>query len=108
MGQPGIPRIVVENPIGGLSAILGKPTQIIQPWMFGDNESKATCLWIKGAKKLVPEITVEPPNVKTSVHRASETADRWKDRSRTFPGIARAFAEQLGHERDSTELRRAA
>lgn len=105
------PRICIENPIGALSRVseLGKPTQIIQPWMFGDNESKATCLWLKGLPKLVPEITVEPPGVSESVHRASQTADRWKERSRTFPGIARAFAEQWSNdERASDSIRRAA
>lgn len=96
LNQP-IPMIAVENPIPHRHAGLPKYTQTIQPWQFGDNESKRTCLWLKGLNPLVPEVTVKPDNVAQSVHRAAPSPTRWKDRSRTFPGIARAMGQQWGN-----------
>lgn len=91
-----IPRICIENPIGVLStrSKLGKPTQIIQPWQFGHGEVKATCLWLKGLPKLEPTNIVEGRVAR--VHREPPGPDRWKNRSRTLEGIAKAMAEQWG------------
>ena len=90
----GILRIAIENPIGVLStrSSLGKPTQIIQPWMFGHGETKATCLWLKNIPALVPTNVVE--GRANRVHREPPGSERWKNRSRTYRGIARAMAEQ--------------
>lgn len=104
-------KVVIENPIGIMSNIYKKPSQIIHPWMFGDNVPKATCLWIKGLPLLVPEITKKPEmeyvewkDKKTGKTKrqakwyldALSSKDRSKVRSKTFPGIARAMAEQWG------------
>lgn len=89
-----IPLICIENPIGIISTAIRKPEQIIQPWMFGHGEVKATCLWLKNLPKLVPTNIVEGRTPR--VHHASPGPDRWKERSRTLPGIAAAMAEQWG------------
>jgi site-specific DNA-cytosine methylase len=87
-----IPRIALENPISIISSKIRKPDQIVQPWMFGHGETKATCLWLKGLPLLTPTDVVEGREAK--VHRMSPGPDRWKDRSRTYEGIARAMAAQ--------------
>jgi hypothetical protein len=90
----GIPRIAIENPIGVLSTRIRKPDQIIQPWQFGHGETKATCLWLVGLPLLTATNIVEG-----RAHRIHEMApgpNRWKERSRTFTGIADAMAEQWG------------
>ena len=89
-----IPRIAIENPIGVLSTQWRKPDQIIQPWQYGHGEIKATCLWLKGLQPLVPTNIVEGRAPR--VHSASPGPDRWKERSRTLPGIAAAMAERWG------------
>lgn len=91
-----IARIALENPISVLStrSSLGKPTQIIQPWMFGHPETKATCLWLKGLPKLVPTDIVEGRAAR--VHKMPPGPDRWKNRSRTLAGFAEAMASQWG------------
>jgi hypothetical protein len=89
-----IRRIAIENPVSIISTRIRKPDQIIQPWQFGHGEVKATCLWLKGLPKLVPTKIVEGREAR--VHRASPGPDRWKERSRTLPGIAKAMAEQWG------------
>ncbi len=89
-----IEKICIENPIGKIATAIRKPDQIIQPWMFGHGETKATCLWLKGLPKLVPNDIV--PGRADKVYRMPETKDRWKNRSRTYPGIAKAMAEQWG------------
>lgn len=91
-----IPRICIENPIGILSRAenLGKPTQIIQPWQFGHGESKATCLWLRGLPPLVSTDVV--PGREQRIHRLPPTEDRWKLRSLTYTGIAKAMADQWG------------
>ena len=89
-----IPRIVIENPISVISSRIRKPDQIIQPWQFGHGETKATCLWLKGLPKLVPTDIVEVRE--SRVHRMPPSPDRWKDRSRTYAGIAAAMAYQWG------------
>lgn len=87
-------RIALENPISIISSRIRKPDQIIQPWQFGHGETKATCLWLKGLPKLVPTNVVEGREAR--VHRMPPGPDRWKERSRTFEGIAQAMADQWG------------
>ena len=89
-----IERIAVENPIGCISTRIRKPDQIIQPWMFGHGETKATCLWLKGLKKLEPENVVE--GRENRIWRMPPSKTRWKERSRTYEGIAFAMANQWG------------
>jgi site-specific DNA-cytosine methylase len=89
-----IPRVAIENPIGIMSTRYRKPDQIIQPWQFGHGEVKATCLWLKGLPKLVPTNIVEGRTAR--VHREPPGPDRWKNRSRTYQGIADAMADQWG------------
>ena len=92
LASAGIPRIAIENPIGVMSTHFRKPDQIIQPWQFGHGEVKATCLWLKNLPTLKPTNVVggrEP-----RVHRMPPGPDRWKERSRTFEGLARAMAGQ--------------
>ena len=86
------PRIAIENPIGIMSSIYRKPDQIIQPWQFGHGETKATCLWLKGLDTLTPTNIVGGREHR--VWRMAPGPDRAKERSKTFPGIARAMAEQ--------------
>lgn len=90
--------IALENPISVISTKIRKPDQIIQPWMFGHGETKATCLWLKNLPKLTPTNIVEGREPR--VHHASPGPDRWKERSRTLPGIAAAMAEQWGMHAD--------
>lgn len=87
-----IPRIALENPIGVISSRIRKPDQIVQPWQFGHGETKATCLWLKGLPLLVPTHIVEGRQPR--VHRMSPSPDRWRERSRTYAGIAAAMATQ--------------
>lgn len=91
-----IAKIALENPIGVLStrSTLGKPTQIVQPWMFGHGETKATCLWLKGLPPLVPTKVVSGRVAR--VHLEPPGPDRWKRRSITYTGLAKAMAEQWG------------
>ena len=89
-----IPRICIENPISVISTRIRKPDQIIHPWMFGHGETKATCLWLKNLPKLAPTKIVEGRDGR--VWKESPNQDRWKNRSRTFPGIAEAMAIQWG------------
>ena len=89
-----IPRIALENPVSIISTRIRKPDQVIQPWMFGHGETKATCLRLKGLPKLIPTNIVEGREAR--VHKMAPSPDRWKERSRTLPGIAQAMAEQWG------------
>jgi len=89
-----IPKIAIENPISVISSKIRKPDQIIQPWMFGHGETKATCLWLKGLQKLVPTNIVSGREAR--VHKMPPSHDRWKKRSITFSGIAIAMSEQWG------------
>lgn len=88
------PRIAIENPIGIMSSIYRKPDQIIQPWQFGHGETKATCLWLKGLPPLKPTKIVG--GREQHVWKMPPGPDRAKLRSKTFPGIARAMADQWG------------
>lgn len=100
-------HIAIENPVGYMSTYWRKPNQIIQPWMFGDSEEKKTCLWLKGLPNLAETNIVAPPErVRFDSGKSMPKwyADAWhlskeersKLRSKTFPGIARAMAEQWG------------
>ena len=89
-----IPRIMLENPIGHLSTAIRKPDQIIQPWQFGHGETKATCLWLKRLPRLSPTNIVTGRAAR--VHREPPGPNRWKNRSRTYVGIAQAMAVQWG------------
>jgi hypothetical protein len=89
-----IPMIALENPISVISSRIRKPDQIIQPWMFGHGETKATCLWLKGLPKLWPTEVVDGRAGR--VHREPPGPERWKNRSRTLSGIAAGMAEQWG------------
>ena len=100
-------RIAIENPIGCMSTEFRKPNQIIHPYMFGDAERKATCLWLKGLPELVPTNIVEPRIIKYKNGKGTDSPwhmetmslppkERAKMRSKTFPGIAKAMAEQWG------------
>ena len=89
-----VPRLALENPISIISTRIRKPDQIVHPWQFGHGETKATCLWLKGLPKLVPTNIVSGRD--NRVHRMAPSPDRWKERSRTFVGIAEAMAQQWG------------
>ena len=107
--QAPCPRIAIENPVGRLNSEFRKPDQIIQPWQFGDPEWKTTCLWLKGLPKLVPTDIVKPDQtrgggkrpgrISSRIHRMGPGPKRQIERSRTFPGIAAAMAEQWGNTR---------
>lgn len=96
------PRIAIENPIGIMSTKYRKPDQIIHPWWFGHLEEKSTCLWLKGLPKLIPTNNVKekmirlPKKERERLHYLPPSLDRAKIRSKTFPGIAEAMAEQWG------------
>jgi hypothetical protein len=87
-----IEKIALENPISIISSKIRKPDQIIQPWMFGHGETKATCLWLKNLPKLTPTNIVDGREQR--IHKLPPTPDRWKIRSKTFQGIADAMADQ--------------
>lgn len=90
-----IPRIALENPVSVISSRIRKPDQIIQPWQFGHGETKATCLWLKGLPPLTPTNIVEGREAR--IHKMPPGPDRWKERSRTYQGIADAMASQWGN-----------
>jgi len=89
-----IPRIALENPVSVISSKIRKPDQIIQPWQFGHGETKATCLWLKNLPKLAPTDIVEGRSDR--IHKMPPGPNRWKERSRTYQGIADAMAAQWG------------
>lgn len=99
-----IDRIALENPVSVISTHIRKPDQIIQPWMFGHEATKTTCLWLKGLPFLVPTDVVGKGNRHITKSGKSlpawynlpPSADRWKIRSATFAGIADAMANQWG------------
>ena len=98
-----VPRIALENPVGCISTRVRKPDQVIQPWQFGDPESKTTCLWLKGLPLLRPtNVLPLPPGGRwanqtaSGQNRLGPGPDRWKLRSQTYPGIAAAMADQWG------------
>lgn len=93
-------RIAVENPVGIMSTIYKKPSQIVQPYEYGHMEQKKTCLWLKGLPLLQPTNNVYaqmmelPKNKRERLHYLPPSPERAKLRSKTFPGIAKAMAEQ--------------
>jgi site-specific DNA-cytosine methylase len=87
-----IEHIALENPISVISTKIRKPDQIVQPWMFGHGETKATCLWLKNLPKLEATNIVEGREAR--VHKMPPGPNRWKERSRTYKGIAEAMADQ--------------
>lgn len=98
-----IPQIALEQPRSILGTIIGKRTQELHPYEFGIPEFKTTWLWLKGLPPLRPTVILDPPSLGTKqhdewsvVHRAAPGPDRWKERSRTYPEIAQAMAEQWG------------
>lgn len=91
-----VARIALENPVSVISSRVAKPTQTIQPWQFGHGECKATCLWLVNLPPLVPSNIVEGREQR--VHRMPPGPDRWRERSRTFQGIAEAMADQWGRD----------
>jgi len=110
-----IPKICIENPVGCISSTWRKPDQIIQPWQFGHPEPKKTCLWLKGLPKLNHTKLVEPeyhttksgkrmPKWYAYADKSKGQTHRAAIRSKTFPGIAEAMAEQWGNENAETVL----
>lgn len=93
-----IERIALENPIGRISSAVRKPDQIIQPWMFGEDASKSTCLWLKNLPKLVPTNIIKKDRyvnqTPSGQNKLGPSANRWKLRSVTYQGIADAMAQQ--------------
>ena len=96
LANADISKIAVENPVSIMSTKWRKPDQIVQPWMFGHGETKATCLWLKNLPKLHPTDIVDGREQR--LHRLPPSIDRWKLRSVTYQGIADAMAEQWGAE----------
>lgn len=99
-----IARVAVENPIGVMSTRFRKPDQVVQPWMFGHGETKATCLWLRGLSPLLPthhkdgDLFTDPaPTERVQrLHLLPPSPTRWAERSKTYPGIAQAMADQWG------------
>jgi site-specific DNA-cytosine methylase len=102
--EANISKICIENPISVISSKIRKPDQIIQPWMFGHPESKKTCLWLKGLPLLestnilpLPESGYWSNQTRSGQNKLTPSPTRWKDRSRTYEGIANAMANQWGN-----------
>ena len=95
-----IPRIALENPVSIISSRIRKPDQIIQPWMFGHDASKKTCLWLKNLPLLQPTDVIEKDlyanQTPSGQNKLGPSEDRWKLRSMTYTGIAEAMADQWG------------
>lgn len=89
-------KIGIENPVGIMSTLYRKPDQIIQPYQFGHPETKRTCLWLKGLSKLVPTEIVAGREHR--IHEIGPVKNRSQLRSKTYPGIAKAMAEQWAGE----------
>lgn len=87
-----IEKIAIENPVGIISTKIRKPDQIIQPWMFGHGETKATCLWLKNLPKLIPTEVVDGRS--NRIANLPPSKDRAKIRSITYQGVAQAMADQ--------------
>ena len=99
-----IERIAIENPVSVISSRIRKPDQIIQPWMFGHPEAKATCLWLKNLPKLVSTDVLTLPKsgrwenqTPSGQNKLGPSPLRWKERSKTYQGIANAMAQQWGN-----------
>lgn len=100
LANADIPRICIENPVCIMSSVWMPPTQTIQPWMFGHPEQKATCLWLKALPLLqstndvYDEMMLLPKKERERIHYMPPSPNRWKERSKTFKGIAAAMANQ--------------
>jgi site-specific DNA-cytosine methylase len=102
-----IKKIAIENPISIISTEIRKPDQIIQPYEFGHDASKKTCLWLKNLPKLIPTKFIEPRLINgkkrwgnqtdTGQNKLAPSINRWKERSKTYQGIADAMADQWGY-----------
>lgn len=106
LSRAPIPRIAIENPVCVMSSLWREPDQVIQPWQFGHGETKATCLWLKGLPLLMPTNVVSGREAR--IHKMPPGPDRWKERSKTFTGIAQAMADQWGGYSDLVTLAEAA
>lgn len=101
-----VPRVALENPVSIISSRIRKPDQIVQPWQYGHDASKKTCLWLKNLPHLQPTNLIEPRVVNgrkrwgnqtdSGQNRLPPSDDRWKIRSATYAGIAAAMADQWG------------
>ena len=98
-----VAKLAIENPVGIMSSLYRKPDQVIQPWQFGHDASKTTCLWLRGLPHLVPTDVLTMPErgrwanqTASGQNRLGPSPDRWKQRSATYPGIASAMAAQWG------------
>lgn len=97
-----VPHVAIENPVGIMSSVYRKPDQVIQPWMFGHPETKATCLWLKGLPILKPtkDVRAEMESLSDAqqhrIHHMAPGPERAKERSKTYKGIADAMAAQWG------------
>lgn len=98
--EVSIPKICLENPVGIISTKIRKPDQIIQPWMFGEDASKKTCLWLKNLPLLKPTSILKKERygnqTPSGQNKLGPSVDRWKLRSITYPKIAEAMAMQWG------------
>lgn len=94
LARAPIAKIAIENPVCIMSSLYRPADQIVQPWMFGHGETKATCLWLKGLKPLRPTDIVDGREPR--IHFMPPSEDRWKLRSETYMGIAEAMADQWG------------
>jgi hypothetical protein len=106
LARAPIPRIAIENPVCIMSSVWRKPDQTIQPHQFGHGETKATCLWLKGLPHLVPTKLVSGRHPR--VHLMPPGPDRWKERSRTYEGVAEAMAAQWSEYADLVTIAEAA
>ena len=95
-----IPHIAIENPVGKMSSVYRQPDQYVQPWEFGHGETKKTGLWLKNLPPLTATKIVSGREQR--VHYLPPSPDRWKERSRTYTGIAEAMADQWGSYLTST------
>ena len=110
--QAPVPRIALENPVSAISSRIRKPDQIIQPYQYGHDASKRTCLWLKNLPLLQATSYIEPRLVNgkarwgnqtdSGQNRLGPSPNRWKERSRTYQGIAEAMAEQWGNLTDGS------
>ncbi len=102
--EASIPKIYLENPVGVISSRIRKPEQIIQPWQFGEDASKKTCLWLKGLPLLKPTKIIEKEiyanQTPSGQNKLGPSKERAFLRARTYPGIAKAMAEQWGSTRE--------
>ena len=104
LAKSDIPRIAIENPVCIMSSMWRKPDQTVQPWQYGHGETKATCLWLKNLPTLKPTNIVDGREAR--IHRLPPSPDRWKERSKTFSGIAQAMASQWGDLDGLTQIQR--